>query len=326
MFNPFKAGKREIYIPWKPNDPLEFTTYFGQQALKRRLEIRLNAMQPGDQLKALFAAPHGYGKTAVARTLAYEMFKRDLVDYYVETVGSNFAVKADVDDLILKLKPKTFIFVDEIHAIAGGAREALYLAIHDNIYVYHRQNKLTKLPAGLSWVGATTELGKVHPSLQRRLLPMFLEPLTTDDLAHIVSSQPMPTKPDAAQLIGKLCTSPWEVKDELYATARDMAKGSKLTCINKEIVNDACGVLGIDQIGLRPQERRILETLYKHPKVLRGERAFVMAKAPLTMMSGVDPDLYAAQIEPKLLNLQMLQISSTGRELTSKALDTYFNE
>src|SRR6267142_842207 len=165
MFNVFQKAvpKRQIFIPNKQGDPTDFQTYFGQESIKRRLKLKIAAMNAGDQLKALFYAPFGYGKTALARTLASEMFQEGLIDHYIETIGMNFASKADVDSFMLKLKPYTLIFIDEIHTLAAGARESFYSAIQDNVHVFHRQQRMVKLPVGISWVGATTELGQVHP-------------------------------------------------------------------------------------------------------------------------------------------------------------------
>ena len=320
-------GKRErtIHIPWRQGDPLEFETYQGQELLKQRLRLRLDAMKEGDQLKMLLSAPFGQGKTSLARTVAYEMFRRNLVDTYIETIGSNFETKADVDNLIQKLGPKTFVFIDEIHTLSSGARESFYLAIQDNVYVYHRQHQFIKLPPGITWVGATTELGKVHPSLQRRLIPMSLEPLKVEDLAVIAQNQAIPVDPKAAVEMAVRCSSPWEIKDELYATAADLATVNKETSISKKTVQKSCLMLGVDDHGLRPVDRRVLDTLHKSPKLIGGQRAFCMARQSLITIAGVDEDTYNKSVEPKLLRKQYITVSSSGRELSGKALEDYYN-
>jgi len=325
MLNPFKKEERQVYIPTKPGDPVGFRTYFGQDPIKRRLKLRIEAMAAGSQLKALFYAPFGYGKTALARALAHEMFRENLIDHYIETIGINFANKADVDSFMLKLKPYTFIFIDEIHTLAAGPREAFYTAIQDNVHVFHKQQRMVKLPAGITWVGATTELGQVHPSLQRRLIPISLEPLSNNELAFIATTQRTPIDPGAAKLMAERCSTPWEIKDELYATSEDIVISRKLPKISKEVVEESCDILGIDTQGLRPNERRVLETLFRSPKIVGGGQTYAMARTPLISISGIDSETFNNHIEPKLLKLQLMKVSSTGRELTGKALDLYFS-
>ena len=327
MFNVFKkAAERQIYIPFKQGDPTSFQTYFGQESIKRRLKLRIAAMSVNDQLKALFYAPFGYGKTALARTLASEMFREGLIDHYIETIGMNFSSKADVDSFILKLKPYTLIFIDEIHTLAAGARESFYSAIQDNVHVFHRQQRMVKLPVGISWIGATTELGQVHPSLQRRLIPVALEPLNNNELAFIATTQRTPTDKGAASLMAERCSTPWEIKDELYATAEDIVISRQLPKITKTEVEESCDILGIDTQGLRPHERRVLETLFKSPKIIGGDQTYAMARTPLIAISGIDSETFNNHVEPKLLKLGLMKVSSVGRELTGKSLDLYFNE
>lgn len=322
-----EVKKREIHIPSKVGDPLTWQTYVGQQALKRRLRLRIEAMQAGDQLKALFYAPFGYGKTALARVLAKEMFEENLIDHYIETIGLNFATKQDVDDFIVQLKQYTFVFIDELHTLPTGPREAFYTAIQDNFHVLYKQNQKTiKLPVGITWVGATTQLGQVHPSLQRRLIPIQLEPLNVAELAQIALHQRVPVDATAAGLMANRCATPWEIRDELYATSEDIVVSRELTKVTEKVVLESCDILGIDEHGLRPRERRVLKALFDSPKTVKswGWTAYALAQTPLIAISEIDRETYQNYIEPKLLKLGFIKVSTYGRELTTKALNTYF--
>src|SRR6266550_3133600 len=248
---------RKIQIPNKPGDPLSWADYAGQEPLKRRLKLRIEAMEAGTQLKALFYGPFGYGKTALARVLANEMFKENLIDHYIETIGLNFQTKLDVDDFVLRLKPFTFVFIDEIHTLTAGIREGFYTAIQDNFHLPYKKQRRVQLPPGICWVGATTQLGQVHPSLQRRLLPIQLEPLNRTELSHIVHNQRVAVDTPAAVLMAERSTTPWEIKDELYATSEDIVVSRELEKVTVKVVTESCDILGIDKHGLRPRERRV---------------------------------------------------------------------
>jgi len=130
----------------KPGDPTSFDNYLGQEAIKRRLLLRMNAMQPGDSLKALFYSPAGQGKTALARVLANELAKRGLADNYFETIAAKFDTKVELDKFLKQIPAKSFIFIDEIHGLTGLVRDALYSAIQDNIYAYNDRVDSIELP------------------------------------------------------------------------------------------------------------------------------------------------------------------------------------
>ncbi len=317
---------RKIQIPNKPGDPLSWANYSGQEPLKRRLQLRIEAMEAGAQLKALFYGPFGYGKTALARVLANEMFQENLVDHYIETIGLNFQTKLDVDDFVLRLKPFTFVFIDEIHTLTAGIREAFYTAIQDNWHLPYKKQRRVQLPPGICWVGATTQLGQVHPSLQRRLLPIQLEPLNELELARITQNQKVGVDSDAAELMAKRCTTPWEIKDELYATSEDIVVSRELKRVTIKVVTESCDILGIDGHGLRPRERRVLEALWHSPRTVKswGWKAYALSQPSLIAISELDKETYVNYVEPKLLRLGFIKVSSIGRELTTEALNTYF--
>lgn len=326
MINRFlrKESTRELIMPFKPYDPTNFENYVGQAALKRRLTLRLNSLTRGESLKALFFASFGQGKTSLARVIAREMFVRNLIDHYYETIAGRFETKSDVDRFLHAIKPYSLIFIDEIHGLSGTVRDALYPAIQDNIYAFQSKNSMLKLPPGLSWIGATTELGRVHPALQRRLIPMTLEPISVMERAIIAGLQEMPVDAEAAVEMANRCWSPWEIKDEIYATAKDVAKSYGADRINKKFVTESCDVLGIDSNSLRPHERRVLEALYKNPKFLRRGQVYAMSKSSLVALSGVDSETFIGAVEPKLLRLNYISVSSIGRELTPKSIEHYF--
>lgn len=321
-----KEKPREIYIPFKVGDPYDFSMYRGQENLKRRLWLRVNAMKRDNSLRGLFFAPAGQGKTAIARALAYEMFKRELIDNYIEVIGTRFETKADVDVFLRRIPPHTLIFIDEIHGLGSGARDAFYPAIQDNVYNFNDGPRMVALPAGLSWLGATTDLGKVHAAMQRRLIPMPLEPLTREDLEAISKSLTVPVTDEAATEMATRCWTPWEIKDELHVTASDLAVLHNKSTIDKDLVLEAATLLGIDKNGLRPKDRAVLACLYKSPRPLKRELLYALSKGALVAMAGIDEPTYTGAIEPKLLRLGYITLRSIGRALTDKALEDYFGE
>jgi Holliday junction resolvasome RuvABC ATP-dependent DNA helicase subunit len=314
-------------IPTQTGDPVSFDTYLGQEKAKRRLQLRLNAMSIGDSLKALFFAPPGQGKTALVRVIAYEMIKRGLAKYYVETIAGKFETKKDLDSFIKRIPAYSIVFIDEIHGLTGPVRDALYPAIQDGIYMYDDKVSAVPLPTGIHWFGATTDLGKIHQALQRRLIPIPLEPLSLEDRFWLAMKLPRKVEDSAAMTMAERCWSPWEIKDELYLTAGDIASENKSWEIKLEHVLEACGLLGVDKNGLRPKDRLILEYLHKNPRVIKGETVYTLPQKALTVMAGIDNQTFNDSIEPKLLRLGYITTrSGVGRILTEKGINDYFNE
>lgn len=314
-------------IPVKPGDPTGFDNYLGQEAIKRRLLLRMNAMRPGDSMKCLFFSQAGSGKTALARVVANELAQRGLAENYYEIVAGKFEAKDDVDKFLKQIPANSVIFIDEIHGLTGLARDALYPAIQDNIYSYNEEVGSVALPKGLHWFGATTDLGKVHSALQRRLMPIALEPLSLTDRFWLAMLQPRKVDDAAAVIMAERSFSPWELKDELYATAGDIATEQQSWTISLEHVLEACGILGIDQNSLRPKERLVLECLHNSPRKAKGEIVYSLAKNTLTIMAGLDAATYSNAVEPKLLGLGLVTVrAGVGRILTDKALALYFKE
>jgi len=317
-------------IPYKTGDPTQFDDYLGQRNLKRRIELRINAisrdsLSEGDTFKALFSAQAGQGKTAFARVIAREMARRNLIDNYFEVVAGKIDTKYLLDRFIASLPAFSYVFIDEIHGLKGSALDAMLPALQDNLYPFDGDANMTPLPKGLCWVGATTDVGKVHPALQRRLIVMTLEPISFKNRVIIASVQTYPVTEKAAVAIAQRCFTPWEVKDELYITSKDVAMDVDCPIICYEHVIEACELLGIDQYGLRPREQAVLKTLFSAKRIIRGETRYGMSANAITMCIGVDRPTFFNMIEPKLMKLGYIQVAGgLGRELTPKALKDYF--
>lgn len=317
-----------IQIPGKPSDPKNFMSYLGQDKIKRRLELRLNSLNKNDphnnHLRMLLSASAGLGKTAFARTVAYEMANRGLIDHYHEVVAGKIDTKPQLDKFIAFIKPHSFIFIDEIHGLQGSARDALLPALQDEVYAFDATGStMVGLPEGLTWVGATTDVGQVHAALQRRLSVITLEPMSFDN--RVVLALTLNMTEQAAVLTADRCWTPWEIKDEVYIVSRDIAFENKSPFILVEHVAEAMDILGIDEHGLREPERVLLRTLYNNPQTRAHMKRYGMSVRSLVAAAGIDMPTYIDKFEPKLLALGLVRISpGIGRELTEKAQEWYF--
>jgi len=313
-----------LVIPSKPGDPNNFKNYFGQVSIKTRLALRLNAMEKGESLKALFSAPAGIGKTALARVVAHEMVNRKLIDNYFEFVAGKFADKKELDRFMRTLPPHSYVFIDEIHGLNDQVRDLLLPAIQDGLYAYSKKATMELLPEGISWVGATTDLGKVHAALQRRMNVVQLDAMGEADRIRLVTSLKMNVTKTAAQEIARRTWTPWEVKDEVFATARDIALYRKRKSVILDHALEAMALLGIDDNGLKIRDRLVIDALFNSVREVGGELRYGMSARALVAVTGLDMPTYLDVVEPKLLRLGFVRVSTLGRELTPKSLETYY--
>jgi Holliday junction DNA helicase RuvB len=312
------------HIPVRPEvDPLSFDTYLGQDNIKERLRLEINAMKRGDSLKALFSASPGLGKTALARVLAIEMGLKQRVDHYFEIVAGKIESKKQLDDFIRVLPEYAFVFIDEIHGLQGLARDAMLPALADNVYAFDEgTDTMLPLPKGISWVGATTDVGKVHGALQRRLTVMTLAPMNHENRKELAMRMPIPVAEDAAEEMARRCWTPWEIKDEIYKVSSHIAYEHNHEAIELFHVHSAFDILDVDEHGLHKTERDVLKILYRSKRIVKKEVRYGMSARALIASVGIDNPTFYDKIEPRLLGRGFIQISAgVGRELTEKGLE-----
>ena len=265
------------------------------------------------------------GKTALARVLFNEMFTRGLVKHYFEIVAGTVETKAQMDAFIRQIPEAAFVFIDEIHGLSAASRDALLPALQDGVYSFDGKVSMSRLPVGISWLGATTDIGKVHSALQRRMTPIVLDAMSVEDRTKLAMQLNFAIEQAAAKEIAVRSTTPWEVKDELFVVAKDVATVSKASTITLDHVLEACKIIGVDKYGLRPRDRQVLTALFNAKRIIAGQLRYAMSARALTAACGIDAPTYFDSIEPKLLKMNYIRIATAlGRELTERALDDYF--
>ncbi|NNJ48431.1 MAG: Holliday junction branch migration DNA helicase RuvB, partial [Acidimicrobiia bacterium] len=150
--------------------PRELSEFVGQEALKDRLSILIEAAQGrGEPLDhVLFSGPPGLGKTTLAAILANTMGAQFRI-----TSGPALERPGDLAAVITNLDRGDVLFIDEIHRLPRTVEEVLYPAIED----FALDLVVGKGPAARSirldlprftLVGATTRVGRVSSPLRDR--------------------------------------------------------------------------------------------------------------------------------------------------------------
>lgn len=300
--------------------PKTWQDYIGQEKVKRNIDIIIKAArqrkEPIEHL--LFYGGSGLGKTSLACVVAKEIGSniRIISGPAIEKVG-------DLAAILTNLSEGEVLFIDECHRMNKLIEEYLYPAMEDfklNIIVGRGPMARTmeiKLPH-FTLIGATTRIALLSSPLRNRFGATFqLNFYNLSDIEKILqrSSNILGIKaiPEAIRIIASRSRFTPRVANRLLKRVRDFAQVEGKGTITKKITLDALDFLEIDEMGLEPGDRKILETImYK----FKGGPVGLQALAATT---SEEEDTILDIYEPYLMQLDFVERTPRGRIITKKA-------
>lgn len=307
----------EIEVTLRPKD---FTSYIGQQRLKNALLLAIAAAkkrgEPIDHV--LLYGPPGLGKTTMASVIAHEMGANIRI-----TSGPAIERAGDLASLLTNLQDGDILFIDEIHRLHRSVEEVLYSAMED----FKLDIMLGKGPSARSLrldlpkftiIGATTRTGALAAPLRDRFgIQHRLEFYTDDEISQIIkraaSILDVPINEKAANQLAKRSRLTPRIANRLLKRVRDYADVNGDGIIDENIAHKTMALLEIDEVGLDPADRRILETIIEHHN---GGPVGVETLAAIT---GDERTTIEDFFEPYLMQIGMLERTPRGRKVTPKA-------
>jgi len=247
--------------------PRRLEEFSGQDQLVRDLRVLLDAAKKRGQCPdhILLAGPPGLGKTTLAGIVAAEMNLP-----FVPTSAPAIAKPGDLLALLTGIKTKSVVFVDEIHALDKKAEELLYTAMEDghvDMIIGEGMNartvRIDLQPFTL--VGATTQMGSLSAPLRDRFgfLGRLL-PYDAEELAGIVTRSAgllgVDISAEAAKVIAGRSRGTPRVANRWLRRVRDWSETHDRDRIETEDALQALEEFGIDELGLDPLARDILQT------------------------------------------------------------------
>lgn len=300
--------------------PQTFAEYVGQERLKKNLGLAIEAAkkrgEPIDHV--LLYGPPGLGKTTMATVIANEMGKGIRV-----TSGPAIERAGDLASILTNLQDGDILFIDEIHRLNRAVEEVLYSAMED----YKLDIVIGKGPAARSVrldlpkftvIGATTRTGSLAAPLRDRFGHIYrLEFYTPSEIAQVIMRsanilQASIDQQSAAMLSTRARLTP-RIANRLLKRVRDYADVNGDGIIDTLHTQAALDMLEIDELGLDPADRNMLQAMLKN---YADNPVGITTIAALT---GDEVTTIEDFYEPYLLQIGFIEKTPRGRRVTVKA-------
>ena len=302
--------------------PTRFQEYVGQERLKRNLKIAIDAVKKradGTSLDhVLLYGPPGLGKTTMANVIAHELGANLRV-----TSGPAIERAGDLASILTNLQDGDVLFIDEIHRLRRAVEEILYSAMED----YKLDIVIGKGPAARSVrldlphftvIGATTRTGSLAGPLRDRFgITHRLEYYKVPEIEQIVSRTAAilntEIKPEATALLATRSRLTPRIANRLTKRVRDFADVNGDGIIDPETATRALALLEIDELGLDPADRNMLELM------LENYEDRPVGLTTIAALTGDETTTIEDYYEPYLIQLGFIEKTPRGRRVTEKA-------
>jgi len=321
MVDSHQLSKELSPLPDEGLRPRELKDYVGQKALKKILGISIKAAIKREEAldHVLLHGPPGLGKTTMALVLAEELGVKCRI-----TSAPALERPRDIIGLLLNLKDKEILFIDEIHRLTKVAEELLYPAMEDRrldlTFGKGSTSRVREITLNaFTLIGATTRIGTLSSPLRDRFgLTQRLEFYDLDELELIAERTAkffkLKLTKDASIEIARRCRGTPRIANRLVRRVRDYATVvEKVNYIDKDLVAKSLKLHGVDRKGLDSMDRRLLSFLVKDHKF--GPIGLETLAAAL----GEDSATLETVIEPYLLQIGFLSRTPRGRVATPLA-------
>lgn len=296
--------------------PTTLEEFSGQERAKKMLSIYIRAAKmKGECLDhVIISGPSGCGKSSIANIIAHEMGKE-------AKVYSCPAVKTvqDLADILCSIQEGDVIFLDEVHSLRTKIQEQLYFAMEQFVVDVNLDGEAVRqsIPH-FTLIGATTSLGGLElPCRNRFPIQIELNDYDSDSMMNIVKRSYQAMKvainDECARMIGNASRSTPRIANSYVRRVYDFALVMNDGNINKEVINDAFEIMGINKYGMNQMDMNYLRYLASARKAVGVET--------LATALGTDKKSLEEVTEPYLISQAVIMKGARGRTITQKGLN-----
>lgn len=302
--------------------PQRWEEYIGQERIKRNLRILIDAAKKRSEPveHVLLSGPAGLGKTSMAHLIAREMNTNIRV-----TSGPAIERVGDLAAILTNLLPGDILFIDEVHRLNKLIEEVLYPAMESrvlDIVIGKGPSARTlqlELPA-FTLIAATTRVGLLSSPLRSRFGGTFrLDFYSLENISEILARSAqilgVDIEEEAVRRIARSSRSTPRVANRLLKRVRDYAMVHDHARVNDDSARRTLELLEVDDRGLEPMDRRILEVI---ARIFNGGP---VGLAAIAAASSEEEDTIEEVYEPYLMQLGFLERTPRGRVVTEKAYE-----
>jgi Holliday junction DNA helicase RuvB len=256
--------------PTEVNDvaPSSVAHIIGQPGVLDQVKVAIDAAFQ-DQRRfdhAMLVGPPGVGKSALANVIAQE-----LATEFHEVLGQAINTPADLNALLLQAKHKSVVHIDEAHELDKRLQTALYLAL-DKSRVFVSGGKCVQgipIEDFTLLLSTTDEYCLLQPLRDRMRLVLRFDFYTEEDLARLLWQRIKALRWDVhegllPQIAHRARGTPRLALRLLQACHR-VCRAEGQETITPEHLQRACGLEGLDNLGLGPTEQKFLSLLVDGP-------------------------------------------------------------
>ena len=314
---PDTPEEKDLEVTLRPKD---FKNYIGQERLKQNLQLAIDAAtkrgEPIDHL--LLYGPPGLGKTTMATVIANEMGTTIRV-----TSGPAIERAGDLASLLTNLQDGDILFIDEIHRLHRTVEEVLYSAMED----FKLDIMIGKGPSARSLrldlpkftiIGATTRAGALAAPLRDRFGMIHrLEFYKPNEIQKIIERAAkilaVSIKPDAAEILAERARLTPRIANRLLKRVRDYADVNGDGIIDTATTTSALGLLEIDNLGLDPADRMLLNA------IIDNYNGGPVGLDTLAVLTAEERTTIEDFFEPYMMQIGLIERTPRGRKTTAKA-------
>lgn len=275
--------------------------FIGQKKIVESLNILLKSSNIQNKVfpHCLFSGGPGLGKTTLANLVSKEI-GRPLFEINAASLKDQFSILYILKDL----KPRSIIFIDEIHNLKKTAQEALYTAMEGNYISLGEGDSdgCTKVRLSpFTLFGATTSTVS-KPMLDRFAHNFQMVAYTEQEIENIIQAM----DPDfPAATIAPYCRKNPRIARKRIGWVRDYCVSKDLV-INKKNVKEAMEQIDILANGLTIDDISYLRALDQ----CKGKAGLTNLKT----ITGFSSEKIA-EIEEYLQSMKYIMRTSSGRRL-----------